>query len=117
MELVLWALAAYGMTNILVWGSIFADLRNWIHTWGMNEYAPFQGVGKFLSGLIACMMCTSTWVGFFMSVFYYSPSMEIMNFNPYFSWFFDGMLASGVVWLINSVVEYWEGNRSGSHES
>lgn len=114
MELVLWAVAAYGMTNILVWGSIFADLRNWIHTWGMSEVAAFNGVGKFLSGLISCMMCTSTWVGFFMSVFYYSPSMEIMNFNPYFSWFFDGMLASGVVWFINSVVEYWEGNRSSN---
>lgn len=114
MELVLWALAAYGMTNILVWGSIFADLRNWIHAWGMSEYSAFNGVGKFLSGLISCMMCTSTWVGFFMSVFYYSPSMEIMNSNLYFSWFFDGMLASGVVWMINSVVEFWEGNRSGN---
>ncbi len=113
MELVLWALAAYGMTNILVWGSIFSEWRNWIHVWGMSDTMPFNGVGKFLSGLISCMMCTSTWVGFFMSVVYYSPSMEIINFNPYFSWFFDGMLASGVVWFINSVVEYWEGNRSG----
>jgi hypothetical protein len=40
--------------------------------------------------------------------------MEITEFNPYFSWFFDGMLASGLVWVINSVVEYWEGNRSGN---
>jgi hypothetical protein len=86
MELVLWSLAAYGMTNILVWGSIFANLRNWIHTWGMNDRSPFQEVGKFLSGLISCMMCTSTWVGFFMSLVYYSPSMNIMGFNQYFSW-------------------------------
>ena len=114
MELVLWSLAAYGMTNILVWGSIFADLRNMIHTWGMSEYAAFNGIGKFLSGLISCMMCTSTWVGFFMSFVYYSPSMEMLGVGPFFSWFFDGMLASGVVWMINSVVEYWEGNRSGN---
>jgi hypothetical protein len=117
MELVLWAVAAYGMTNILVWGSIFADLRNWIHTWGMNELVPFQGVGKFLSGLISCMMCTSTWVGFFLSLMYFSPSIEVLGSNQYFAWFFDGMLASGAVWFINSVVEYWEGNRSGNtHE-
>jgi hypothetical protein len=114
MELLLWAFAAYGMTNILVWGSIFADFRNQIHQWGMNDDAAIQGVGKFLSGLISCMMCTSTWVGFFMSIFYYSPSMELMSVSPFFSWFFDGMLASGVVWFINSVVEYWEGNRSGN---
>jgi len=114
MELLLWAFAAYGMTNILVWGSIFADLRNWIHMWGSTELMPFHGLGKFLSGLISCMMCTSTWVGFFMSFAFYSPSMEITGFNPYFSWFSDGMLASGLVWVINSVVEYWEGNRSGN---
>jgi hypothetical protein len=114
MELVLWAVAAYGMTNILVWGSIFADLRNRIHTWGMSEVAAFNGVGKFLSGLISCMMCTSTWVGFFLSLVYFSPSMEILGSNQYFAWFFDGMLASGSVWFINSVVEYWEGNRSSN---
>jgi hypothetical protein len=102
------------MTNILVWGSIFADLRNRIHVWGMNELAPLQGAGKFLSGLIACMMCTSTWVGFFLSLVYFSPSTEILGSNQYFAWFFDGMLASGSVWFINSVVEYWENNRSGN---
>lgn len=114
MLLFTWLLMAYGFSQILVFGSIFSGLREGIHKWGNNDLAPFQFIGKFLSGLIACMMCTSTWVGFFMSVFYYSPSMEIMNFNPYFSWFFDGMLASGVVWFINSVVEYWEGNRSSN---
>jgi len=114
MELILWAFAAYGMTNILVWGSIFAGLRNFVHAWGMNEESKFQSVGKFLSGLIICMMCTSTWVGFFMGVSFYSPSAEIVGVTPYISWFFDGMLASGFVWFINSVVEYWEGNRSGN---
>jgi hypothetical protein len=59
-------------------------------------------------------MCTSTWVGFFLSLVYYSPSQEWMNFTPFFSWFFDGMLASGVVWSINALIEYWEGNRSSN---
>jgi len=114
MELILWIIAAYGMTNILVWGSIFSNFRSYLHTWGSDEFknVPFHEVGKFLSGLIACMMCTSTWVGFFMSIFFWSPSQELMDYTPYFSWFFDGMLASGAVWAINSLVEYWEGNRS-----
>jgi hypothetical protein len=48
---------------------------------------------------------------------YFSPSIEVLGSNQYFAWFFDGMLASGAVWFINSVVEYWEGNRSGNtHE-
>ena len=112
MELLLWVFAAYGMTNILVWGSIFSNWRDKIHQWGMNDDAPFQDVGKFLSGLIICMMCTSTWVGFFLSIFFFSPSDYYIGTSPFISWFFDGMLASGTVWMINSVVEYWEGNRS-----
>jgi hypothetical protein len=27
------------------------------------------------------------------------------------SWFFDGMLASGSVWAINAIVEWFEENR------
>jgi hypothetical protein len=54
------------------------------------------------------MMCTSTWVGFFLSVFFYSPAQELMNFTPYWSWFFDGCLASGAVWTVNALVEHWE---------
>jgi hypothetical protein len=111
MEILIWLIAAYGMTNILVWGSIFSTARQSIHD--MAEVEGFhQPIAKFLSGLISCMMCTSTWVGFFMSVFYYSPSQEYVMFNPFFSWFFDGMLASGAVWAINALVEYWENNRS-----
>jgi hypothetical protein len=111
MELVLWAVAAYGMTNILVWGSIFADLRNWIHTWGMSELAPFNGVGKFLSGLISCMMCTSTWVGFFLGLTVFSPTSFLYDMPTWISWFFDGLLASGGVWAVNSIIEWFENKK------
>jgi hypothetical protein len=101
-----WIILAYGLSQILVYGSIFDTQRQWVHAWA--ELSPIL---KFISGLISCMMCTSTWVGFFLSLTFYSPAMELMNFNPYFSWFFDGCLASGAVWGINALVEYWEGNR------
>ena len=112
MNLVIWAMVAYGMTNILVYGSIFKGLRTSIHKWGDNDTGFFQPMGQFLSGLISCVLCTSTWVGFFLSLVFFSPSDYYVGANPYFSWFFDGMLASGTVWMINSVVEYWEGNRN-----
>ena len=110
MWLTIWILMAYGMSQILVYGSIFESFRNGIHKWGDTEYAPFQGLGKFLSGLISCVMCTSTWVGFFMSLFY-SPFTYHYGLHPAFGLFFDGMLASGGVWAINAIVEWFEENR------
>ena len=106
-QLLIWLIAAYGMTQILVYGSIFTEQRNWIHTWGASEYAPFNGLGKFISGLISCVMCTSTWVGFLMS-FIWSPWVNLFDVNPIFGVFFDGMLASGGVWAINSIIEWFE---------
>jgi hypothetical protein len=108
MILLMWLIAAYGMSQILVYGSIFNELREGIHKWGNNSFAPFQSFGKFVSGLISCMMCTSTWVGFFMGTFVYSPFTELTGVNPYVGVFFNGMLASGGVWAINAIVEWFE---------
>jgi len=99
MELLIWILAAYGMSQILVFGGIFDTPRDWI-----KKHSTFFG------DLISCMMCTSTWVGFFFSLTFYSPT-ESMTFIPYTSIFFDGMLASGSVWAINAMVEWFEENR------
>ena len=104
----MWLIAAYGMSQILVYGSIFSGIRESIHKWGNNPYAPFQGIGNFISGLISCMMCTSTWVGFFMGGFVHSPFTQILGINPIIGVFFDGMLASGGVWAINAIVEWFE---------
>jgi hypothetical protein len=106
-QLLIWLIAAYGMTQILVYGSIFNEQRNWINDWAANEFATLQGVGKFISGLISCVMCTSTWVGFLMS-FIWSPWVNMFDVNPIFGVFFDGMLASGGVWAINSIIEWFE---------
>ena len=86
MEILIWSLVAYGMSNILVWGSIFSTARQAIHDMA-NIPGLHQPIANFFSGLIQCMMCTSTWVGFFLSLVYYSPSQEWMNFTPFFSWF------------------------------
>ena len=110
MEMFFWVLAAYGMSNILVYGSIFEDLRNSIHKTAELGITFISPVFKFLSGLISCMMCTSTWVGFFMSLFF-SPFTYYFWLHPGLAIFFDGMLASGGVWALNAVVEWFEENR------
>ena len=56
-------------------------------------------------------MCCSTWVGFFLGFFVYSPVHEMLAVSSWGSWFFDGLLASGAVWAINAIVEWYEENR------
>jgi hypothetical protein len=104
-------LVAYGMTNILVYGSIFNGLRQSIHNWGNSDYMAFNGLGKFLSGLISCVLCTSTWVGFFLSLTFFSPIHNFIGLNEYVSVFFDGMFSAGSVWAINAIIEWFEENR------
>ena len=104
MEILIWILAAYGMSQILVYGSIFDKPRDWI-----TEHSTFFG------DLLGCMMCTSTWIGFFFSVTFYSPT-ETMTMIPYTNIFVDGMLASGSVWALNAIVEWFEENKPPKSE-
>ena len=117
MIILMWVIAAYGMTNILVYGSIFNGLRNWIHK---NAQPNVRGVilksvFEFVSSLIQCVLCTSTWVGFFLSLTLFAPWNEMIGLNKYFSVFFDGMLSAGAVWAINSVIEWYEENRPNNN--
>lgn len=97
--LFLWSFMAYGMTTILVYGSIFEKLREWI-----KKHSTFFG------SLIVCMLCTSTWVGFFMSI-----SLGGLTTSFGIHWlpaiFFDGMFTAGIVWAINGIVEFFEESR------
>lgn len=98
--LVFWALAAYGMTSILVWGKIFDNQRDWI-----------KKHSKFFGDLISCTLCTSTWVGFFMSLVFGGLTNHYFE-GPWISYlFFDGMFTAGVVWAINAIIEFFEENR------
>ena len=100
MELLIWLTTAYGMSQILVYGSIFDTHREWI-----------TNRSKFFGDLLGCMMCTSTWVGFAFSAALWSPTEQLDLLIPYSNIFFDGMLASGGVWTINAIVEWFEQNR------
>jgi hypothetical protein len=40
----------------------------------------------------------------------------MLGISRYASWFFDGMLASGSVWAINAIVEWFEENRPSNRK-
>jgi hypothetical protein len=105
-------IVAYGMTTIMVYGSIFNGVRNSIHELGSDEGSKItRPIFNFISELIKCMLCTSTWVGFFLSLTFFSPAVYFIGHTGFFSVFFDGMLSAGSVWAINSIIEWFEENR------
>lgn len=99
-SIILWAFMGYGMTTILVYGSIFDTPREWI-----------KKNSKFFGTLIGCVMCTSTWVGFFLSICLGGLTTRILDIHWLPSIFFDGMVTCGLVWAMNGVVEFFEESR------
>lgn len=106
-----WFILSYGLMNIMVFGSIFQGLRDFFNKWGSNPYAPFQFIGEFISGILGCPMCFSTWSGFFLGLVILSPTHLLFSTPLWISWFFDGIMSSGAVWVINSIIEWFEENR------
>lgn len=98
--LFLWILTAYGMTSIIVWGSIFESTREVI-----------KKRSKFFGDLVSCTLCTSTWVGFFMSLVLGGIVSNVMNVHWLLGVFFDGMFTAGSVWAINAIIEFFEESR------
>jgi len=105
MEFLLIVLVTYGITNIIVFGSIFDGLREFADTISPN----------FLGKLLTCMMCTPFWVGFFLSLGSYLSGYT--HFSPfynngleciYLSVFLDSCLLSGTTWLIHTLQEHFE---------
>ncbi len=120
-KLLTWFIMSYGLMNIMVYGSIFLPFRNFLKKWAYKipnsdeHFYPLGAFGQFMSDMISCAMCFSVWGGFFLSLTTFSPSMEILGVSPLISWFFDGIISSGAVWAINSIIEWFEQNRSNSN--
>lgn len=107
---IIYCIMAYGLTNLLVYGS-----------------GPFNILGKFrefcykylhtIGEMLECMMCTSTNIGILLSL------IDILLFNINFTpfnilfnnnqlWYliipFDAFFTSGIVWLIHTLQEFFE---------
>ncbi len=98
--LLLWILTAYGMTSIIVWGSIFESTREFI-----------KNRSKFFGDLVSCTLCTSTWIGFFMSLVLGGLVTNVLNVHWLLGVFFDGMFTAGSVWALNAIIEFFEESR------
>ena len=107
MEILVFILVNYGISNIVVHGSIFNGFREFWKSLSPN----FFGV------LFSCMICTPFWVGVILSTVF--QLMGYTNMSPlasqgvdnlYLSVFLDGCLASGSVFLIHIIEEWFELN-------
>jgi hypothetical protein len=110
MKLLIFLLIAYGISNIVVFSSIFSKWRNF---WS-NTSPNFWGT------LFTCMICFPTWVGFLGSALIWSPTeyygivTEGLNTGLFIipkgliTFFLDGCLTSAAVWLIHSFQESLE---------
>ena len=105
MELLLIMLVGYGISNIVVFGSLFEGFREFTSTISPN----------FFGKLFSCMMCTPWWVGFSLSLG--AQLTGFTQFSPFYSYglesiyisiFLDACLISGTTWLIHTVQEKLE---------
>lgn len=109
-QFLIYLFVAYGISNIVINGSIFEKFREF--------WKPISP--KFFYPLFNCFICFPTWVGFFLSWLVWSPTeyyqivTEGVNLSlitiprGFISVFLDGCLVSGGVWFINTVQEYFE---------
>ena len=85
MELLYFILAAYGLTQILVYGKVLDRIR------------PPKGV---LGQLFSCPMCMGFHVGWFLMLL--SPYTELFNFDvTVANYFILGWLSSGTSYILN----------------
>ena len=84
MELIIFILVAYGLTQILVYGSV------------LNSIRPKEGS---LGELFQCPMCMGWWVGFILCVI--SPFTPLFTFEPNFiTPILLGCLSSGTSYIL-----------------
>tara|TARA_E500000331_G_C16697130_1_gene472255 strand:- start:112 stop:420 length:309 start_codon:yes stop_codon:yes gene_type:complete len=90
MDLLWFVLAAYGLTQILVYGTIFDSIR--------PSKTSFGGYGK----LFHCSMCMGLWVGVFL--FCINPWTELFNFEyTIANLLIAGCVSSGTSYVLTMV--------------
>ena len=91
MDLLYFILASWGMTQIIVYGSIFESLREWI-----AERSFWLGT------LIHCPMCTGFWAGVFL--FGINGCTELFTYEyNLINLLILGWLSSGTSYILNMV--------------
>jgi hypothetical protein len=106
-NLFIFIVTCYGITNILIFGSIFKWFRNFLNNLGTGDYS--------LHKLFTCFMCLPFWVGIVLTYcFYY---LDVISLTPFGSSniqfvfviaFLNGCFASGSVWVLHTLQEFLE---------
>jgi len=107
MGILVFILVSYGISNIVVHGSIFNGFREF---W--NRVSP-----NFFGTLFSCMICFPTYVGFLLSTIFQTMGYDNLSpltsqgvDNMFLSIFLDGCLASGTVFIVHIIEEWFEMN-------
>jgi hypothetical protein len=88
-EIVYFCLVAFGMTQIIVYGSIFDNVRP---------------CGGWFGKLFRCTMCTGFWVGVFLWII--NGWTSLFNFEySIVTGFLLGCLASGVSYMLSTLFD------------
>lgn len=113
-EIFIYSFIVYGLTNIFVWGSNLQWWRNFLALFGTGGYSLYK--------LFTCFMCLPTWMGPVISTLIIlfssgtlSPTFGYVD-NIWLVLVLDGFFASGIVWFINTIQEYLEGNTPSDDE-
>ena len=111
-------LMAYGLTNLLVYGSGPFDIL-------IKFREKCNDIHETLGDMLECMMCTSTNVGLILSIInvFFLPHIPFTPFNyvfdnPMLFWLIipmDACITSGVVWLLHTVQETLESITNKNH--
>lgn len=107
MEIILFLLVTYSISNIIVYNTIpiWGRIYNFI-----DRISP-----HYLGKMLSCMMCLPTWVGFGLSFLFIK--MGYNQFSPFTQFgidaiwlaiFLDGCIASGFTWLLHTIQEALE---------
>lgn len=85
MNLIIFILACYGMTMILVYGKIFNSIR--------PKYHMFH-----------CTMCMGFWVGILVNLLMFKEKINIFN-NLLTGSFLSGCISSGTSYLLSRIID------------
>ena len=86
-SVLVWILACYGMTTIIVSSVLFQPIRL-----AVQKISPIHK-------LINCMLCMGFWVGIFWGAFLWDPFSKVDA--PYLmKLLFDGCLSAATTWII-----------------
>lgn len=113
-SIIVYILFAYGLTNLLVFGTGPFDVLTKLR-------ATARNILDTLGDMLDCMMCTSTnigWVVSLLNILFISTPMTPMlllygdNVPWYVTIFGDACITSGAVWLLHTAQEALEAQRS-----